>query len=724
MSAARDTAANPSPFASSVQRYLEVSLFLLVLCAFATLTSTGGLDLPVIVLVGAALCARAYLLAVKRSILIPENWTTVLTVAYVGFYLADLFLLGNGFINATVHLVLFVMVVRLFSAHRDRDYYFLALIAFLMVLASAILTVDSLFLLGFAGFMLASIAAVILMEMKHSSAATTTTAHGRFDARPVVRSLGALSPVLGLCILVVAAGIFFVLPRVSTGYFSAYARKGELVTGFSDDVQLGGIGEIQQSDTVVMHIQIDGDTGGHSDFKWRGVTLSTFSGRRWSNPRPEFVVPRLAGGDFAVWPSEARWQPPRTRQETIHYRVLMEPMGTNVFFLAPLSYALRGNYRQLIFAPSGAVFDIDPEHPISRYEAWARLPLPRDVVQKQAGGEDSHPADSIYLQYPRLDPRIPELARQISASAATDYEKAVAIESYLQNNLAYTLQLPEGPPADPLANFLFERKRGHCEYFASAMAVMLRTLGIPSRLVNGFRTGEFNDVTSQYVIRGSNAHSWVEADIRGQGWVSFDPTPATSIPNRTGWGRVLLYVDAAKSFWREWIINYDVGHQQGLARESARNSQRWFRGLRHWSRSQYGGLLERIRGARAGFLVSPVRWSLLAVLTAAITLLLINLRPLLMFLRKRRAAAHPERSPRLAATLWYERMTGAMARRGWQKRPAQTPREFVNLIDDAGVRTLVSEFNRHYEGARFSDSIEDAQRLPELYEKVETAARR
>lgn len=721
MSVARDIAANSSPFASSVQRYLEVALFLLVLCAFATLTSTGGLDLPVTAFVVAALFARGCLLATRRSILIPESWTTVLTVAYVGFYLGDLFLLGSGFINATVHLVLFVMVVRLFSAHRDRDYYFLALIAFLMVLASAILTVDSLFLLGFAGFMLAGIATVILMEMKHSSAATT--AHGRFDARPVVRSLSALSPVLGLCILVVATGIFFVLPRVSTGYFSAYSRKSELVTGFSDDVQLGGIGEIQQSDAVVMHIQIDGDDRGRSDFKWRGVTLSTFSGRRWSHARAEFVVPRLPGGDFAVWPSEARWNPPRTRQETIHYRVLMEPMGTNVFFLAPLSYAMRGNYRQLIFDPAGAVFDIDPEHPVSRYEAWARLPLPPDVAQKQTG-EDSHPPDSIYLEYPALDPRIPELARQVTASAATDYDKARAIESYLQNNLAYTLQLPAAPPADPLANFLFERKRGHCEYFASAMAIMLRTLGIPSRLVNGFRTGEFNDVTSQYVIRGSNAHSWVEADIRGQGWVDFDPTPAAAIPNRTGWGRVLLYVDAAKSFWREWIINYDVGHQQGLARESARNSQRWFRGLRHWSRMQYGGLLNRIRGARAGFLVSPVRWSLVAVLIAAVMLLLIKLRPLLVFLRKRRAAAHPERAPRLAATLWYERMTGTMARRGWHKRPAQTPREFVNLIDDAEVRTLISEFNHHYECARFSDSIEDAQRLPELYEKVETAARR
>src|SRR5438445_13833159 len=101
----------------------------------------------------------------------------------------------------------------------------------------------------------------------------------------------------------------------------------------------------------------------------------------------------------------------------------------------------------------------------------------------------------------------------------------------------YTLELPRVRPADSLANFLFERKQGHCEYFASAMAVMLRTLHIPSRVVNGFRTGEFNDLTGNYVVRASNAHSWVEAYFPGYGWVSFDPTPAGPSPVHNGWDR-------------------------------------------------------------------------------------------------------------------------------------------------------------------------------------------
>ena len=141
---------------------------------------------------------------------------------------------------------------------------------------------------------------------------------------------------------------------------------------------------------------------------------------------------------------------------------------------------------------------------------------------------------------PQLDRRIPQLAEQITASADNNYDKAPALEIYLRTHFGYTLQLPRTVPHDPLANFLFERKQGHCEYFASSMAVMLRTLGIPSRVVNGFRTGEFNDLTSQYVVRASNAHSWVEAYFPELGWVAFDPTPGASIPARTGWSRVIV----------------------------------------------------------------------------------------------------------------------------------------------------------------------------------------
>ena len=134
-----------------------------------------------VLLVGAALLFRGYLLLRRRTWLIAERWTGFLTLGYVAFYLADYFLISRGFLNATVHLVLFVMVVRLFSAQRDRDFYFLSVIAFLMVLSAALLTVDSIFLLAFAVFMLTAVVAFILMEMRHISARTRCIRGNRAD---------------------------------------------------------------------------------------------------------------------------------------------------------------------------------------------------------------------------------------------------------------------------------------------------------------------------------------------------------------------------------------------------------------------------------------------------------------------------------------------------------------------------------------------------------------
>ena len=148
MPSAVKTEPGTTPLRAALQRYFEIALYLMVLTGFGTLASTGGLHFLTVLLVGAALLFRGYLLIRGQTWLVPERWTTVLTLGYVAFYLVDYFLISGGFLNATVHLVLFVMVVRLFSAQRDRDYYFLSVIAFLMVLAAALLTVDSVFLLG------------------------------------------------------------------------------------------------------------------------------------------------------------------------------------------------------------------------------------------------------------------------------------------------------------------------------------------------------------------------------------------------------------------------------------------------------------------------------------------------------------------------------------------------------------------------------------------------
>jgi transglutaminase-like putative cysteine protease len=723
------SAAATTTMAAAIERYFNVSLYLLVLTGFGALASTGGLDLPAVALVGVALAFRGYQLVTRREFTIPERWTTFLTLIYIFIYLADYRFVSHSFLGATIHLVLFTMVVRLFSLQKTRDHYMLAALSFGMLLAAAVLTVGSVFLLSFAGFLLVAVITFVLMEMRHSVASESTHALEPRVSPPgagaprvitatqrMAYALLAIAPALMLMILAGSFLIFFLLPRVSSRYLSAYTPTSDVSTGFTDRVQLGRIGQIQQSSAVVMHIEIENDVAGAYDLKWRGIALSSFDGRVWTNSYDQTHLRPAGDGSYHLAPLR---DPHAAVGRTIRYHVLMEPLGTNVFFLADRPLRLLGNFREVSMDGGGAVYNLDPDRPINRYEAESQLAA-IDNDELRVAPNTAPAGMDEYLKLPPLDIRISALAEKITASAPSNYDKAVALEQYLSTHFGYTLEMSSTLPRDPLANFLFERKRGHCEYFASSMAVMLRSLGIPSRIVTGFRGGEFNDLTGQYVVRASDAHSWVEAFFPGFGWLSFDPTPAGSVPVRTGWSRMRLYVDAAASFWREWIINYDSSHQRTLGKDTASNSRRFFDEARQWMARQHRAMLRSARRAHDHVGSFPVRW-LGGVLACAIGLLvLLNLRRLVRGLRAYGLRTHPERAPRESAALWYDRMVRRMARLGWRKLPSQTPLDFVAAIQEATLQKKVARFTHAYESARFGKSVNDAQSLPGLFKEITT----
>lgn len=728
----------------AIDHYFQLALYLLVLTGFGTLASTGGLDLGTIVLVGAALAFRGYCLAERKNLIMPETWTAPLAVGYVVFFLADILFLSRSFLPATIHLALFALVVRMFSLRRDRDHVLLAILAFLMVLAAAVLTVDSVFLFFFAAFMLTAVAAFVLMEMQRSGRAANIQARHSNDPqehRHLAFALVRMAPTLMVMILLSAAAVFFLLPRMSAGYLGGYSFGTDLSTGFSDHVQLGQIGQIQQSNAVVMHVQIDGDKVGQYELHWRGVSLSEFDGHGWKNPYQKAVLDRLPDGVFAVPSYGTRVPPKRTaqgsvvatgpREQLITYRVLMEPIGTNVFFLAPWAQGVKGDFRTLSVDPGGAVYNEDVQHAITSYGAESDISIPSPEQLRSAGQVYPPQVVPAYLQLPSVnpvDPRIPRLAAEVTRNAANNYDRAARIETYLKTRYAYTLQLPRTVVRDPLANFLFERKQGHCEYFASSMAVMLRTLGIPSRVVNGFRSDEFNDITGNYVVRAKDAHSWVEAYFPGYGWETFDPTPAGASGTPQGWDRALLYLDAMSSFWREWVISYDAAHQFSLGHAAVTGTRGvWERG-RHWWRQHYAAMLRWARRTQERASHSPKPWIGLG-LGAGFALLIVflavgNLPRIARWIHERRLRKHPERSPEQAAAMWYERMARSVARRGVKKLTAQTPREFAKVIPEEILRARVQQFTEVYESARFGKSREDVQKLPELYEEVELATRK
>jgi len=728
--ASHSTQSGVIPLTRAIDHYFELALYLLVLTGFATLASTGGLDLPSVMLAGVALAIRGYLLAKRYQFVISERWTAPLSIAYFVFFAADYFVFSRGFLPATVHLALFGVVVRMFSLRRERDHVTLAILAFLMVLAAAVLTVDSIFLFSFAAFMMMAVGTFVLMEMRRSGLAASIQARHTNDPqehRHLAFSLARVAPALMLMILISGAAVFFLMPRMSAGYMGGYSFGTDLSSGFSDHVQLGQIGQIQKSGAVVMHIQIDGDRVGSADLHWRGVALANFDGHTWSDPKEQFFLRRQPNNSFQVPQINAALRsygiPTRTRERIIHYRVLMEPIGTNVFFLAPWARSVSGDYHQVAADSGGAVYDFDSRHAISRYEADSDIAAPTHAELRTAGRTYSAPIDASYLRLPVLDPRVPALAAQITKSATNDFDKAAAIENHLRTRFGYTLELPRTAAKDPIANFLFERKQGHCEYFASSMAVMLRTLGIPSRVVNGFRSDEFNDLTGNYVVRAKDAHSWVEAYFPGYGWQTFDPTPAGASGTPQGWDRLGLYVDAMSSFWRDWVVSYDSSHQYSLGQAAVGGTRGLWQNARLWARNQYAAMLKWARRSQDRVEHSPGRWAVLGGAIALGLLLLGNLGRISRLLHEKWLRAYPERSPEQAAAMWYRRMARAMARRGLEKPAAQTPQEFVKQIEDNRLREPVARFTTVYESARFGNSGDDAQRLPELFEEVELATR-
>src|SRR6202789_3774650 len=337
--------------AKAIEPYFTVALYLLVLTGFGALASTGGLDLPAVTLVGLALILRGYQLVTRREPIISERWTNILTLVYVFIYLVDYSFVSRGFLGATVHLALFVMVVRLFSLRGTRDHYMLAALSFGMVLAASVLTVGSVFLFSFAIFLLVAIITFVLMEMRHSLSEDLALSHdpGSHDPRSddsrsvasvygiarvdtnrrMAHALLAIAPALMLMVLAGSFLIFFLLPRVSSRYLSAYAPTSDVSTGFSDRVQLGRIGQIQQSSAVVMHIEIQNDMQGAYDLKWRGIALTNFDGKTWSNSYEKTLLLLSGDGWYRLAPHMDARAAAAMAARVIRYRVLMEPLGTN-----------------------------------------------------------------------------------------------------------------------------------------------------------------------------------------------------------------------------------------------------------------------------------------------------------------------------------------------------------------------------------------------------------
>jgi protein-glutamine gamma-glutamyltransferase len=731
-------------------RFYRTALFFLVLTSVMTLVGTGKLDLFTTIVAPALVLYKGMRWWRGRPAELRHSVATRLVVAYIFVFPVDLLLVSRTLAGdtsnpglyaallAVVHFLLFVTLVRFYSVASDRDALFLSMLAFAGVLASAIFTVDTSFLAFFVVFLLFAVAVFVGLEIRRGAKGSIfpvigvdLSAERRFHR---ALFLAALSVAMGA--VVIGSVLFFAFPRFSAGYFARTGMQPSLMSGFTDNVELGQIGEIKKDNTVVMRVET-GNPVNYPFLRWRGIALTNFDGHRWSstNLKTRRHEPKSTGWILVASQSDLEARPAMQ----LRYTALLQPLASDALFGPAQILELRGNFsgeggsdsaaaRHSFVSVDSTGSIYNPSHNFSqlRYEGVSMLPVARPPQARLAGSDYTQDIRETYLQLPpRLDRRIPELARKISGAANNPYDQSLAIENYLRTNFAYTLNLTGKPSQDPLSHFLFETKAGHCEYFATAMAVMLRTLGIPSREVNGFLPGEYNDLAGDYIVRASDAHSWVEAYFPGSGWITFDPTPPSNDQATGLLSRLALYLDWFQLTWNEWVINYDFSHQTSLARNVGQLSTDWKDHLRgKLQRIQDYGMVRLTEWQRSH---GMMRFVFPVLLVLSLVLLRLGwLRGFFRWLRFAWLANLPaaERSTPQMASRLYTELLRLLEKRGFSRRETQTPSEFAaSLAAQDPLAPPVQEFTDLYVQSRFGGRPCDAFRLRALLEQVRSVSR-
>lgn len=516
-------------------------------------------------------------------------WNLVL-LGFIGLTSWQVLAGGAAVLGPAVDLVLVLVVAKLFQRAGSRDYLQIYALTFLMMAVATVLDDGLHFGVLLALYLVCCAAGFsvnqIVRQSEESRAPVRTL---RIPARYV-----ALLAAMSLALVTMSAAFFVILPRVGIGMGSkSELEKPTRMTGFSESIDLSDHGAIGLDRTLVMHVELDRPAG---SLYWRGVSFDRFDGQRWSiSPelRRRRSLPSVQPGRFELPPAAAEAlpgggrydsaRPPAAARPIVRQTIELEPMEADVLLALPEVRAVE--YPGAGREPSGTGSrwpSVGQDRSGSLFHGFGTRQRVRYVVESavEAGLPLESEYDPLaplpplvaryYLTTPQLSPRVHRLAAQLSQSAeGNPLAIARRIERYLSAHYDYTLDLPERG-SDPIDNFLFEDRRGHCEFFSTAMVMLLRASGIPARNVNGFQGAEYNEVGRYWAVRRMNAHSWVEAWIPGIGWTTFDPTPEAGLPSQRVLdeedppGALAAWVEHLQRLWRGWVLSYDLRRQLDL----------------------------------------------------------------------------------------------------------------------------------------------------------------
>jgi hypothetical protein len=389
-------------------------------------------------------------------------------------------------------------------------------------------------------------------------------------------------------------GLPLLQPRVERA-FAAALDQGQ--TGLGGESTLGEFAELAASRRRVLDLRSSLPSGG----SWRlpSEVFTRFDGRRWSNAVPRPAAKRLKG-------TAARPPGLRPSSPPVFVHPLLDGLGP--WFLTPpadagAAVALRvdqaevGRWPLLLPRDPTAVTAETPYLEKDRFGLLRRpggLPLTLYGALLRAGraSETPHPTEeerqeSLALP-PQVDVRVGELARTLALESPDPRGRLDATVRHLQTGYRYTLAPGAFRTGDPLAEFLFEKKAGYCEYFASAAVVLLRLQGVPARFVKGLSVGPQTDVGGGlHVVRESDAHAWIEAFVPGEGWVEEDPTPpgqfASVRPPAGSFDRLFQRARAAlAAVWNRLSVRGPAAFLAWLGRETASLARRAVREPLAW----------------------------------------------------------------------------------------------------------------------------------------------
>ncbi|HSF68605.1 MAG TPA: DUF3488 and transglutaminase-like domain-containing protein [Nitrospiraceae bacterium] len=656
----------------------------------------------------------------------PTIWNTLLIGAFV-ILLIDLTIVSRDLLPAGIHFLVVLLGIKLLTLQQRRDYQHLYAISLMAILASAALTTEAWYAPIFLLYLLAAVWTLLLYHLTQETSKTsaiitpssTTVCRTTFPGRITHRFFWLMN---GTAVLTIALTliIFFLIPRIGAGIYQKPSGESLRTTGFSDRVDLGTIGSVKQDPQIVMRVELPDQPAVEKDQLYlRGLAYDQYDGRSWSHRGlHRRSLSLLTEGTFLARPAISR--PSDSLSVPVRQDIMLETLDTAVLFAAPFPELVSGEFLTLQADGMGGLHLPFPPSSRIRYSVMSHAP--RLVADERNASVLVYP-DSIrshYLQVPTGSQQVADLAHRITQQATTPFEQTLSIQEHLLENYSYSLDVDEATLSHPLDEFLFTRKTGYCEHYATAMVVMLRTLGIPARLVTGFLATEWNEYGSYFTVRQRDAHAWVEVYFPHSGWITMDPTPtiaATIAADR--WESIRRLGESVRLQWDRLFVRFSARDQLAVVHGVREGSD----ALRERA-SRWGSLVTSTISRAFSRLTDVARSFQPGMLSIATGVIVIGLALFILVLRDRIglwAATYLSTSyPELTIVQLYTRVVRTVEKHGVRKHPSATAKEFASLVEQEWkpAAPIVADVIALYQQGRFSRTRLTPDQLSRAAEQV------